>query len=89
MRPILAYVSKTETDALVEEIEQIRLRLADTVDELVERGHPKAVAHRAIGKVKAKFVDETGSPRMETIVPVVAGVAAVVAGLVLIRRLTR
>jgi hypothetical protein len=89
MRPILAYVSQTDTDALVEEIEQIRLRLADTVDELVERAHPKAIAARAVDNLKAKFVDETGSPRMETIVPVVAGVVAVVAGVALIRRLIR
>lgn len=89
MRPILAYVSKTDTDALVEEIEQIRLRLADTVDELVVRAHPRAIAQRAADKVKSHFIDETGSPRMETIVPVVAGVAAVVAGMVFIRRLTR
>ena len=89
MPPILAYVSKTDTDALVEEIEQIRLRLAGTVDELVDRAHPKAIAGRAVTDLKAKFVDETGSPRMETIVPVVAGVVAAVAGLVLIRRLTR
>ena len=89
MAPILAYVSKTDTDDLVEEIEQIRLRLAGTVDELVDRAHPKAIAHRAVTDLKARFVDETGSPRMETIVPVVAGVVAAVAGLVLIRRLTR
>jgi chromosome condensin MukBEF ATPase and DNA-binding subunit MukB len=89
MRPILAYVSQTDTDALVEEIEQIRLRLADTVDELADRAHPKALAARAVANLRAKFVDETGSPRMETIVPVVAGVTAVVAGMILIRRLTR
>jgi chromosome condensin MukBEF ATPase and DNA-binding subunit MukB len=89
MRPILAHVSQTDTDALVEEIEQIRLRLAGTVDELVERAHPRAIAARAVDNLKAKFVDETGSPRMETIVPVVAGVVAVAAGVVLIRRLIR
>ena len=82
-------MSQTDTDALVEEIEQIRLRLAGTVDELVDRAHPKAIAARAVDNLKAKFVDETGSPRMETIVPVVAGVVAVVAGAVLIRRLIR
>ena len=82
-------MSQTDTDALVDEIEQIRLRLADTVDELVDRAHPKAIAARAVDNLKAKFVDETGSPRMETIVPVVAGAVAVVAGVVLIRRLTR
>jgi hypothetical protein len=89
MRPILAYVSKTDTDALVEEIEQIRLRLADTVDQLVDQAHPRALVQRALANVKAKFVDETGSPRMETILPVVGGTVAVVAGLVFIRRLTR
>ena len=82
-------MSQTDTDALVEEIEQIRLRLADTVDELVDRAHPKALAARAVANLRAKFVDETGAPRMETIVPVVAGVTAVVAGMILIRRLTR
>lgn len=82
-------MSQTDTDALVEEIEQIRLRLADTVDELVDRAHPKALAARAVANLRARFVDETGSPRMETIVPVVAGVTAVVAGMILIRRLTR
>jgi len=89
MRPILAYVSKTDTDALVEEIEQIRLRLADTVDQLVDQAHPRALVQRALANVKAKFVDETGSPRMDTILPVVGGTVAVVAGLVFIRRLTR
>ena len=82
-------MSQTDTDALVDEIEQIRLRLAGTVDELVERAHPKAIAARTVANLKARFVDETGSPRMETIVPVVAGVTAVVAGMILIRRLTR
>jgi hypothetical protein len=89
MRPILAYVSKTDTDALVEEIEQIRLRLADTVDQLVDQAHPRALVQRTLDTVKSKFVDETGSPRMETILPVVGGAVAVVAGLVFIRRLTR
>ena len=82
-------MSKTDTDALVEEIEQIRLRLAGTVDELVDRAHPNANAQRAVADLPGQFVDETGSPRMERIIPVVAGVAAVVAGMVLIRRLTR
>lgn len=82
-------MSKTDTDALVEEIEQIRLRLADTVDELVDRAHPRALAQRTLDQVKSRFVDETGSPRMENILPIVGGAVAVVAGLVLIRRLTR
>lgn len=79
----------TDIDDLVAQIDQIRGRLADTVDELVDRAHPKAIAARAVDGVKAKFVDETGSPRMEAIVPVALGVAGVVAAFVVLRRLTR
>jgi hypothetical protein len=82
-------VGKSETDKLVDEIEQTRLRLANTVDELVERAHPRSIARRSAHHVKARFVDEQGSPRFETIVPVVAGTAAVIAAIVIIRRLTR
>jgi hypothetical protein len=39
--------------------------------------------------MKSRFVDEQGSPRFETIVPVVAGAAAVITVFVVIRRLTR
>jgi hypothetical protein len=82
-------VGKSETDELVDEIEQIRLRLALTVDELVDRAHPKSIARRTLHSVKSHFVDEQGSPKFETIVPVVAGTAAVITVLVVIRRLTR
>ena len=82
-------MGKSETDELVDEIEQIRLRLANTVDELVDRAHPRTIAQRSLHNVKSRFVDEQGSPRFETIVPVVAGTAAVVAVFVVIRRLTR
>ena len=82
-------MGKSETDKLVDEIEETRLRLANTVDELVERAHPKSIARRSAHNFKARFVDEQGSPRFETIVPVVAGTAAVIAAIVIIRRLTR
>lgn len=82
-------MSASSIDDLVSEIEEIRGRLADTVDELVDRAHPKAIASRAVDNVKAKFIDETGSPRLERIVPIVAGAAAVVVGIVALRRLTR
>ncbi len=81
-------MGKSETDELVEEIEQIRLRLAGTVDELVDRAHPKSIARRSLRSIKSHFVDEQGSPRFETIVPVVAGTAAVITAIVVIRRLT-
>ncbi len=82
-------MGKSETDELVDEIEQIRLRLANTVDELVDRAHPKSIAQRSLHNMKSRFVDEQGSPKFETNVPVVAGAAAVVTAIVIIRRLTR
>jgi hypothetical protein len=82
-------VGKSESDQLVDEIEEIRLRLASTVDELVDRAHPKSIARRNLANLKAHFVDPQGSPRFENIVPVVAGAAAVVTAIVLVRRLTR
>ena len=82
-------MGKSETDELVDDIEQIRLRLANTVDELVDRAHPRSIAQRSLHNLKSRFVDEQGSPRFDTIVPVVAGAAAIVTAIVVIRRLTR
>ena len=82
-------MGKSDTDELVDEIEQIRLRLANTVDELVDRAHPKSIARRSLHSLKSRFVDEQGSPKFETIVPVVASAAAVITVFVVIRRLTR
>jgi hypothetical protein len=82
-------VGKSDTDELVEEIEQIRMRLATTVDELVDRARPKSIAQRSLASLKGRFVDPQGSPRFENIVPVVAGAAAIVTAIVVVRRLTR
>ena len=82
-------MGKSDTDELVEEIEQIRMRLATTVDELVDRAHPKSIAQRSLASLKGRFVDPQGSPRFENIVPVVAGAAAIVTAIVVVRRLTR
>lgn len=80
-------MSKVKPDDLVDEIEQIRDRLADTVDALIDRSNPKNIARRGLANVKARFVDETGSPRLENIMPIVGGTVAVVAGIVVIRKL--
>jgi hypothetical protein len=83
-------VAKAKSDDLVDEIDVIRERLAETVDTLVDRTNPKNIARRTLSDVKARFVDEkTGSPKLETILPVVGGVVAVVAGIVIVRRLLR
>jgi hypothetical protein len=82
-------VAKANPDELVDEIDQIRDRLADTVDALIDRTNPKNVARRSLADLKARFVDETGSPKLETILPLVGGAIAVVAGIVVVRRLLR
>lgn len=82
-------MAKAKTDDLVDDIDEIRDRLAGTVDALIDRTNPKNVARRSLADLKAKFVDETGSPRLETILPVVGGTIAVIAGIVVVRRLLR
>jgi len=82
-------VAQAKPDELVDEIDQIRDRLADTVDALLDRTNPKNVARRSLADLKARFVDETGSPKLETILPVVGGAIAVVVGIVVVRRLLR
>lgn len=82
-------MAKAQPDELVGEIDQIRDRLADTVDALLDRTNPKNVARRSLADLKARFVDETGSPKLETILPVVGGAIAVIAGIVVVRRLLR
>lgn len=82
-------MANAQSDELVDEIEVIRERLAVTVDALVDRSNPKNIARRGLESLKSRFVDETGSPRLETIIPVVGGTVAVIAGIIVIRRLLR
>lgn len=77
-------LSQTEAD-----IEATRERLAQTIDELLERTSPKNVVRRQVADVKGFFVDPQGAPRTENILKVVAGVAGVVGVVVVIRRATR
>lgn len=81
----MASKANTSADELVAEIEQTRERLAHTVDALIDRTNPKNIARRQLDSIKAQFVDENGSPRLESIVPVVGGVVGFV-GLVLVVR---
>ena len=77
-----------ETDDLVAEIDEVREHLASTIDTLIDRTSPKSILRRGVASVKGKFIDENGSPRLETIVPVVAAVAGTIAAAVVVRRLT-
>ncbi len=80
-------MSEASPDQLVDEIEDIRIRLAGTIDELVDRSNPKNVARRQLAKLKGHFVTPEGSVRVENVVPVVAITVAVVGGIVVVRRL--
>lgn len=80
-------MAKAKNDDLVQEIEVIRNRLAGTIDDLVDRANPKNIVKRRIDDTKAHFVDAQGSPRLENIIPVAAGVLGVLGVLYAIRRL--
>lgn len=77
-------LSATEAD-----IEATRERLAQTIDELLERTSPRNVVRRQVAEVKAFFVDPQGNPRTDNILKVAAGVAGFVGVVVVIRRVTR
>ncbi len=77
------------TDAIEQDIEETRERLAETIDQLVVRTSPKNIVRREVATVRATFVDEHGNPRTENILKAVGAVAGFVAVLVLIRRVSR
>lgn len=82
-------MSKASPDEIVDEIEEIRLRLAATIDELIVRTNPKNIARRQVEKTKAHFVDPEGNIRFENVVPVVVSTTGVIAGILVLRRLLR
>jgi hypothetical protein len=75
--------------ALEREMEETRLRLAATIDELAHRASPKTIARREVGAVKGFFVDPSGAPRTDNILKVAGVVGGVVAAFVLIRKIAR
>jgi hypothetical protein len=76
-----------EVTSLEHDIEETRERLANTIDELLYRAHPKTIVSREVASLKAHFVDpQTGSPRTDNILKVAGGVIGAVALFVLIRR---
>ncbi len=74
------------------EISARRDRLAQTIDELTYRVHPKTIIHRQAEAAKARFADVATTPegelRVERLAAVVA-VVAVVGGWLVYRRLRR
>jgi MYXO-CTERM domain-containing protein len=97
----VADTADTRTPAQIEaDIRRRRAVLAETLDEIGVRVHPKTIVgdakakvashvdhtlgrayvgvNRAVSEVKARFVDEEGSPRLERVVPVAVLVVGVV-----------
>lgn len=80
----------TDVAALEREIEQTRDRLANTLDQLFYRAHPKTIVSREVTTLKSHFVDlETGAPRTDNILKVAAGVVGAVVVLAVIRKIAR
>jgi hypothetical protein len=75
--------------ALEREMEETRLRLAATIDQLTHRASPKTIARREVGAVKGYFVDASGAPRTGNILKVAGVVGGVAAAFVLIRKIAR
>jgi len=74
-------------------IAERRAHLADTVDELMQRAQPKAIARRSVRDAKASLVSATrtedGELRTERVAAIVAAVVALLALLTLSRRRNR
>ena len=76
-----------ELSSLEREIEDTRERLANTIDQLLYRTHPKTIVSREVASIKAHFVDpRTGSPRTDNILKFAGGVIGVVALFVVVRK---
>ncbi|MEP9384041.1 DUF3618 domain-containing protein [Nocardioides sp. KR10-350] len=78
------------TSALESEIEEIRERLAGTIDQLLYRSSPKTIAQRQMAAVKAVYVDPaTGQPRTLNILATVGGVVGTIALFVALRKVAK
>ena len=75
------------TQQIEADITATRARLASTVDELVDRAHPKNVAKRQVEQAKAQVFDERGQLRTQKLIAVGGAVVGVVGMLLMIRRL--
>jgi hypothetical protein len=74
-------------DQIEADIAATRARLADTVDELVDRANPRNVAKRQVEQAKSQVYDDEGNLRTQKIASVAGAVAGVLVLLLLVRRL--
>jgi hypothetical protein len=77
----------TNPSEIEREIEEARVRLANTIDQLVYRSSPKTVVGREVAAVKAHYVDANGQPRTDNILKTVGAVVGVIAAFVVIRKI--
>lgn len=81
---------KDQTSALEAEMEEIRERLAGTIDELLYRSSPKTIASRQVASIKSVYVHpETGEPRMGNIAKTVGGVVGTFVAIAVLRKITK
>lgn len=78
-----------DIDALEQNIEAARQRLAGTIDQLVYRASPKTIARREADQMVAFFVAADGTPRSDNILKVAGGVAGVVVAFIILRKMFR
>lgn len=71
-------MAEKELDELMHEIDEIRIRLGASIDELADYVKPGAVAARGAQNVRGHFVDEDGSVRLDRVVPIAFGVVALI-----------
>lgn len=83
-------MSKDQTSSLESEIEEIRDRLAGTIDELIYRGSPKTIVQRQVAAIKAVYVDPvSGEPKMGNIAKTVGGAVGTVVLMATLRKITK
>ena len=74
-------------DQIEAEIAATRERLASTVDELVDRAHPRNVVKHQVEQARSQVFDAEGNLRTEKIATVAGALAGVIVLLLLVRRL--
>lgn len=76
-------------EAIEDDIEATRQRLASTIDQLAYRASPKTIARREVASFKAHFVDANGRPRTDNILKAAGAVVGAVAVVVILRKVVK
>ena len=80
-------MADSELNSIEREIEETRLRLASTIDQLLYRSSPKTIVRREVDQVRGFFVDQQGEPRTDNIAKVALGVVGVIVAAKLLRKI--